>query len=72
MKTTQTIATTILALIATAAGGTSALAALHAHLRRRRRGPVGSPHRRLELLAVTGRVHKTELLGEVAWQAQAA
>lgn len=45
------------------------LAALHGHLRRRRLAPVSSSHCRLELLAKAGRVHKTTVLGELAWVA---
>jgi hypothetical protein len=48
------------------------LPALQAHLRRRGLAPVGSAHARLELLALAGRVSKTELLGEIAWRAEAA
>ncbi len=48
------------------------LAALQAHLRRRGIPPVGSAHGRLELLARAGQVRKTALLGELAWELEAA
>ena len=48
------------------------LAALQAHLRRRGIAPVGSVHGRLELLARAGQVRKTALLGELAWELEAA
>lgn len=48
------------------------LAALQAHLRRRAIPPVGGAHGRLELLARAGRVRKTTLLGELAWELEAA
>ena len=45
------------------------LAALNAHLRRRKLAPVSSSHCRLERLAKAGRVRKTTALGELAWVA---
>jgi predicted GIY-YIG superfamily endonuclease len=48
------------------------LAALQAHLRRQGLSAIGSAHSRLELLALAGRVRKGQVLGEIAWQAQAA
>jgi hypothetical protein len=50
-------------------GEPATLAALTAHLRRRQLPPVSSSHCRLELLAKAGRVHKTTVLGELAWAA---
>ena len=50
-------------------GEPATLAALTAHLRRSQLPPVSSSHCRLELLAKSGRVRKTTLLGELAWAA---
>ena len=50
-------------------GEPATLAALTAHLRRAKLPPVSSSHCRLELLAKSGRVRKTTLLGELAWAA---
>jgi len=53
-------------------GGPVTLAALQAHLRRHGIPRVGSAHGRLELLALAGQVQKTWVLGEIAWQFEAA
>jgi hypothetical protein len=47
--------------------GPVTLPALSRRLKLRNGAGVGSVHGRLELLALTGRVCKTELLGEIAW-----
>lgn len=47
--------------------GPVTLPALYAHLRRHGHQSVGSLHGRLELLAASGRIRKSLLLGEIAW-----
>lgn len=48
------------------------LPALRRRLQRQTGARVGSLHCRLELLALAGRVRKTQLLGEIAWTADGA